>query len=400
MLKSKRANVLVAILAAICMWAYVNGIVDPTVTKKIVAVPITVINEDSLLQEGLAVETVDEATVDLVLEGSRADITKVDMDDVTVNADLYGRNKGLNSIKLEIEIPKGIKVESSTVEKLQVEIGEMDSRDFLVKTSVQGVLGENTVIGSADINPKYVKIYGTVGNLDKIASVDAVVEADKLSEENSMHQAQLKIRDANGKEVSFVKSAVSTVEVYTHIDNIKDVKLEVVTEGELPEGYVLENINVKENIRIQGPSSQLNEINKVYTEEVNLSDIDKTETIMVDVVLPEGVYTSEGSNKVEVKFVIRKAGSKELVYKTEEIEISNLAEGLTAQVKTDVTVQISATSDVLGRVSKDNTIVSVDLEGLGEGTHTVTATVKSNVDGISDMVINNDSIEVEIKKGN
>lgn len=154
MLKSKRANVLVAILAAICMWAYVNGIVDPTVTKKIVAVPITVINEDSLLQEGLAVETVDEATVDLVLEGSRADITKVDMDDVTVNADLYGRNKGLNSIKLEIEIPKGIKVESSTVEKLQVEIGEMDSRDFLVKTSVQGVLGENTVIGSADINPK------------------------------------------------------------------------------------------------------------------------------------------------------------------------------------------------------------------------------------------------------
>ena len=72
MLKNKRVNILIALLIAICLWAYVTGAVDPNTTKKFTDVSIQLINEDSLAQDGLAVDSTDIKSIDVSIKGYKS----------------------------------------------------------------------------------------------------------------------------------------------------------------------------------------------------------------------------------------------------------------------------------------------------------------------------------------
>ena len=49
MLQNKKVNAIIAIVAAILVWAFVVGMVDPGVTKRFTDVPVQLINQDSLM---------------------------------------------------------------------------------------------------------------------------------------------------------------------------------------------------------------------------------------------------------------------------------------------------------------------------------------------------------------
>ena len=55
MLKSKKLNIVLAILAAVVLWAYVLGEVNPNTSDTIRGVPITFANEDMLEAGGLTI---------------------------------------------------------------------------------------------------------------------------------------------------------------------------------------------------------------------------------------------------------------------------------------------------------------------------------------------------------
>ena len=397
MLQSKKANVLLAIVAAICLWAYVTGSVDPTTTQRVAAVPIKIINEDSLFQDGLAVESMATEYVDIVVVGTRADVNSLERGEISVTADLYGRNKGTNYIGLDIDLPKGIKVESKSIEKVQVEIGDAVSRAVTVEADVNGSLGEGEVLGDAIIEPETVMVYGTAGNLNKVKYIEAQIEAEDLTEDMKEMTAEIYAVDEKGSIVKFVKTAKSAVNVTANKHVIKQVKLEVKTKGELDSKYELKEIKVPENVYIQGTKYDVEGITSVKAEDVDISGITETVKIPLKIKLPRGVKVKSNEANLFAEIVIEPFGNKEVTYTGNEIEVKGLGEGLKAEIDDNVKITISGDDDILKNIVKSNVKLSVNLEGLGEGKHQVKLIVESDNDKIN-VIKDKEDVQVEIVK--
>ena len=75
MLKSKKFNIILAILVAIALWAFVLGDVNPDTTSTIRDVPVTFTNQDALEAEGLTIYQSSVQTVNIHINGRRNDVT-------------------------------------------------------------------------------------------------------------------------------------------------------------------------------------------------------------------------------------------------------------------------------------------------------------------------------------
>ena len=71
MLNSKTANVILSLIIAVALWSYVIYTIEPTQTRTLVNVPVSIQNEDSLTDRGLAVADSDSIYVDVKVKGKR-----------------------------------------------------------------------------------------------------------------------------------------------------------------------------------------------------------------------------------------------------------------------------------------------------------------------------------------
>ena len=78
MLKNNRFNMILALVAAIVLWAYVLGEINPSSSTVVRNVPINFINEEALEEEGLALLSSSATTVNISISGQRTAITRVE----------------------------------------------------------------------------------------------------------------------------------------------------------------------------------------------------------------------------------------------------------------------------------------------------------------------------------
>lgn len=74
MLKSKKFNIILALIVAIVLWAYVLGEINPTSSTVIRNVPINFTNQEALEAEGLTVLSTSAETVNITISGQRTAI--------------------------------------------------------------------------------------------------------------------------------------------------------------------------------------------------------------------------------------------------------------------------------------------------------------------------------------
>ncbi len=112
MIQNKTMNLIISLLLSVALWIYVVGEVNPETTKKYDGIKIEFTNEESLAQNGLALLDPGVLTVDVTVEGKRSAVNGVKEEDIGVTADLTGRQKGKNSIHLEVKLPEGLKLKN------------------------------------------------------------------------------------------------------------------------------------------------------------------------------------------------------------------------------------------------------------------------------------------------
>ena len=77
MLKNNKINAVIAFVAAVVLWLYVVGQVDPTTTGRITGVPVVFAGEEVLAENELALVDPGNVTVDLTIKGDRSDVRKL-----------------------------------------------------------------------------------------------------------------------------------------------------------------------------------------------------------------------------------------------------------------------------------------------------------------------------------
>lgn len=391
MFKSKKANIVLALLISISLWAYVTGSVNPEVSKKFINVPIKIINESSLTANGLAIDSIESEYVDITVRGTRSHVKDLEESDIKVTADMYNRYMGNNYVPLEVNLPKGVEMESKSMEKINIVVGEMESREFDIGVDTDSSLASGTSLGKTEINPNKTLVYGTSNNLNLIDRVVARVDASQLTEDEEVYNCDVFLLNKNGAEVDFVSPENDTVTVTTKLESSKKVPVRVNIVGKPADGFEIGQIEQPGKVTVIGRAEDIKDIEEIVADDIDITGLRKTKTFPLEFSVPENIKVSSDES-LSVKVMIEAPKKTSFVINPDEIVVKNLGEGLTANVIDDVRVIVKGKDDVIEQIVKDSLMVSVDASGLEEGEHQVDVLV-SVKDGVKE-----DDIEIQTDK--
>ncbi len=393
MLQSKKINLLIAFIAAIALWFYVSGSISPDSTKKFKDIKVQLINQNSLIEEGFAVEKIEPATIDLTVIGSRSAINDIEESDIKVTADVYSRYKGRNFVNIDVELPKGVKIESKSADKILVEIDNLVTAEKTIEAVVDGELPEGTVLAQSDIEPKTVKVFGTKNNIAKILNVKATLDSSKLKQDKTSQTVKLLPVDQNGKEVDFISLSSDEAVVSANLEHFKKVPLKVNTIGE-SDNTNIDSVKAPEFIEIQGSEENLKGITSIKSSEIDLSDIKEASKIKINLDLPDGIKLKTGSEEPYLTVTMRTNSSAQFTLKSNDIDIKNLNNKYTAKVLTDgITVSVKSTDGKNVSLKKGDINLWIDLGKavVGKSNH------KVHVDEINGYSIEIKPTKVEVE---
>lgn len=369
MLQNKKINILISVIIAFGLWFYVSGSISPDTTKKFKDIKVHLVNQNSLIEAGYAVESIEPKTIDITIIGSRSAINDLKEEDIKVNADVYSRYKGKNYIGVDVSLPKGLKVENKSTDRILINIDTLVSEDKPIELVSSEELPQDSVLVQNSIEPSKVKVYGTRNNVNKVINLKANLSIKDFSSDNFQKSAKLVPVDKNGNEVDFVSLSSDEVNVTAGIEKHKKVSLEVKTKGKVGEGSNISSLKYPETIEIQGKADVLKSISSISSEEINLEDIKENSKIKIPLILPEGIKLKEGSEEPYLTVNASNVSSVKYLFQGNEIEVKNLPRGLKIKKpKEEIAVIISSQQNKNVSFSKNDISLWIDMSNASVGT--------------------------------
>lgn len=373
MLRNKKVNILIAFVAALALWIYVTGKIEINSMKKFSDVKISIVNQNSLIESGYAVEKIEPGKIDVTLKGGRAALNSAKGSDIKATVDVYSRFKGKNNVNVDVEVPKNTRLESKSEDKVTVEIGNLVTAERNIEVHEKESLPEKTVLVKSKPDPEKVKIYGTKKNVARVVSVRALVDTSKVTEKDTEVSAKLVPVDKSGNVVDFVSVASDEINITVRLEAYKTVKLNAKTKGSIDDKYQLDSIKSPEKIDIQGPAGTIKGITEVESEDIDISKIRESTKIKMVLRLPEGVKIKEGSEEPFLNVTIKRNNAKTFKFDISDVNIENLDENLSLNKgRGEITVVVRSKNN--GKVDLEKSDIKLYGDGrkFKRGSNTVT----------------------------
>ena len=397
MLKNNKVNAVIAFLAAVLLWVYVVGQVNPSTTGKLTGIPVVFAGEDSLAENDLALVDPGTVTVDITIRGDRSDVRKViaNKDRVTAVADVSGLVKGEHNVTLDITVPSSVDLQKSSIEEITIQIDDRISKDIPVEVDYEGAFEDTQRPGNVSVYPESITATGAAATVDSIERMKVVISADELSEQQTSLTKTVRPVDANGLEVGHVSLSNTQVQITAGLVATKKLPLQVGTTGELAEGYEVTGVDAPSTVTLEGPLSVLNEMTEIKAEDIDVSGLNKDVTVDLTVTLPDGV-TMTDPEKPQATVRIAEVQGKTWTYETGEIVIDDLVEGYTAAISGEpIKVTVNAEKTTLDTLKKSDIVLHVSAAGLEAGEQEVALTQISNLDA-GWVTINPETVTLKI----
>lgn len=373
MLQNKKVNILIAFVAALALWIYVTGKIEINSMKKFSDVKISIVNQNSLIESGYAVEKIEPGKIDVTLKGGRAALNSAKGSDIKATVDVYSRFKGKNNVNVDVEVPKNTRLESKSEDKVTVEIGNLVTAERNIEVHEKESLPEKTVLVKSKPDPEKVKIYGTKKNVARVVSVRALVDTSKVTEKDTEVSAKLVPVDKSGNVVDFVSVASDEINITVRLEAYKTVKLNAKTKGSIDDKYQLDSIKSPEKIDIQGPAGTIKGITEVESEDIDISKIRESTKIKMVLRLPEGVKIKEGSEEPFLNVTIKRNNAKTFKFDISDVNIENLDENLSLNKgRGEITVVVRSKNNGKVDLEKSDIKLYGDGRNFKRGSNTVT----------------------------
>lgn len=373
MLRNKKVNILIAFVAALALWIYVTGKIEINSMKKFSDVKISIVNQNSLVESGYAVEKIEPGKIDVTLKGGRAALNSAKGSDIKATVDVYSRFKGKNNVNVDVEVPKNTRLESKSEDKVTVEIGNLVTAERNIEVHEKESLPEKTVLVKSKPDPEKVKIYGTKKNVARVVSVRALVDTSKVTEKDTEVSAKLVPVDKSGNVVDFVSVASDEINITVRLEAYKTVKLNAKTKGSIDDKYQLDSIKSPEKIDIQGPAGTIKGITEVESEDIDISKIRESTKIKMVLRLPEGVKIKEGSEEPFLNVTIKRNNAKTFKFDISDVNIENLDENLSLNKgRGEITVVVRSKNNGKVDLEKSDIKLYGDGRNFKRGSNTVT----------------------------
>lgn len=306
--KNDRKLIALSVLVAVIMWAFVMTSTNPSLSKTVRGVPLTIKNQEVMQKEGYALVGKDEiSSVNVKVEGSRSDLASLSSDDLVASVDLGVPTEGIKTLNIKVDGPSGIKVESTNPSNVNFKIEKIVKKDLPVEIKIPDKLKESKIINVSEQSTKKITVSGLRKNIDKVDKIILNIGKDEYLD-GKIHDIEARPVDKSGKTVANVDLSQNDVSISFDVLQSKEVEIELDYEESLPKNMeVIEKKYSPKKVVIKGEKSIIDKIDKIKTEKIDLTNLKNNEfEKSLELVVPEAVEINDGDNFINVYIKIGK----------------------------------------------------------------------------------------------
>ena len=367
MLKNNKLNLLISIVCAIVLWAYITTVVNPATERTISGIPVELVNVDALNDRGFTVAEGMTFLVDVVVTGARSETLKLSPSDFRATADVTGYRKGSAAIPVNVTLPNNMELVQVRPETIQVEIVDLITVFKQVRLEYEEEFPGGLEPGFIKIIPEEMEVSGVAEDVDRVDYIRALVGTGDLTEEMNTFRVDVHAIDKEGEIIHKVGLSQNSVEVTGMLCTTKRVPVEIETIGEANESIEVTDMFIPRFVTVRGAAADIEAFTEAECRPVDLSSITETvEFMMEDILrLPDGIELAKSSKNLSLRIEVQGIARKEFRFTADMIEVRNLGPSLSGHVNTgSVTVTVLATRDVLAGITQDDLDLYVDATGL------------------------------------
>ncbi len=396
MLKNNKINLVLALLAAICLWAYVLGDDGSSYGGTMRNIPVNYINAEALERAGLVVLDTPTETVNVSYTGQRSLKNKVKITDFKVTVDLEGLREGENTVKVVVEKPENVEIKNISVQKVKVIVDKLAEEEKPVNVVITNQTSDDSEPYIVQVSREKIKVRGAETLVNSVTSLNAAVDASKVGMTMKSLSIELVPVNSKGEKVENVKLEYDNVSVTTIMHNKKTVSLKVPVIGN-NNTFVTREISVPKTITIKGTDELLSKIDSITCKTVDVSDIFENTQIPIQPLLPEGIEIATDSQNLQVIVSVAGAATREFTFSENDIVLEGVDEDTIPTVDNiTVKVSVSGNAEVIEQITESDFQLYADVSGLEKGVHTVALKCVCENKGI-EMEYNPSEIKVIIE---
>lgn len=370
---------LISVLFAFVLWLIVVNVDDPMMTKKFKDIPVNILNENLLEEQGQVYEVMDNsATVTITVKAKRSVIESLSKSDFYASADFAERITA-NNVPIKVRATKNenkisdINLDNNTV-KIMIESKE--NKQVPVELHLKGTTADGFTVGSTHVNPNNITITGPASEISKVAKVVLQADVSGLNADTSVVLTGV-LCNAAGEAVdeTRIEKSVEQYQADIKLLHTKSVDLDFAVEGEVASGYRYISMEyTPTTVSIAGEEKALSTIStlEIPSSELNIAGATGNVIKKVDIskYLPSGLQLSNSVEKeIQVTLKVQRMESKTLTFPVSAIDVLNTPVGLdmTFDYYDTVSVIVQGLSQDLDRITSDDIHLSVDLKGKQAG---------------------------------
>lgn len=396
---------IISFLFAIVVWLVVVNVGDPVTSKVYKNVPVLVLHEEFLTDEGQVYQVRENTdTVDITVRARRSVLKEIKEEDFSVTADMR-EMVYMESVRISVtceneKYEDKIEAIYQSHDTLLVSVEEMETKEFILELASVGKPREGYTVGKTSFQPDRITISGPKSIVSKIDKVVTEIDVDGAASRIEEKQAFPVLYDADGGIISNANLTLSNLSFWVTVPiwQTKSVAVEVTPVGEVAKGYSYDKANCYPTaVTITGEDEILRNVSSIEIPEgvVDISGAseDLELSLNIEQYLPEGIYlVDKDTSKIRVTVGVSRQVTKNYQIAVNQIGLLNAPEDYRVsfgEVK-EVTVALRGTSSELGKISEADIKATINLNGLGVGMHQMPleVVVSGNVEIVEPVQMN------------
>lgn len=410
-LYNKKYILAFSVVAAFIFWLVISINQNPEREQSFSNLPINISTQGTVLEES-GIGVVDSSTIktaSVTVYGPNYIVSSLKNEDIKINASISDITTPgtytVNLVAVRNSNKSGYSVLSVNPSTITVKFDYIDTKEFDITaiangaSAVDGLIAETPIVNS--IQNSKLTIKGPRTDMQKIDSVVAYADVNKVLSVTTSFDADIKLYDDNGDELDKSPFTFSdeNIKISVPISKKKAISFVPVFSG-------TDNKNLASSLRytldvatatVIGPPETIDSLEAVYLSEIDVSLLSPQSNIFnVSPILPDGVRLLENVESINV--TVNMSGYTVKTFDITRFSISNKPGNIDNVTTPSVlkNVKICGPSNVINRLTSASLIGYIDISGKKAGEHTVSISVKAD-NGQNIWQVGNYNISVNLK---
>jgi YbbR domain-containing protein len=361
MSRKRTLDIILSIVCAFALWAYVTVEINPPDEKVIEGVRVDLLNLEALQVDNRTVASGSFA-VDVAIEGPRSDVHRLTADDFKATADMSNFPLGVNQVEVKVVGPNSVTIKDVHPERIEVEVEELVAVNKPVKLSYSNGFPPDMEPGFISITLREIEVSGAKSDVDSVSYVRAEIDSSQLRESERTLNVEVTPVSKSGDNVYNVTMAQNSVDVSMRLCYVKEVPLDIEITGNPPGALAVTKKEVPDKVSIRGSQEAIAGISRVTALPIDIGNLRSTTIITPQLNLPENVERADASKDLAVVIEIGGEEAKSFSITGDMIAIRGAPDGYSAHIVTgSITATVFGSHEQLENFSPEGLVMFIDL---------------------------------------